>query len=48
MGLKTDGVFYTIYLTEELVIIVPRFNRHLKYGFTSVDVTSDDDIDLLV
>jgi len=48
MGLKTDNVFYAIYLTEELVIILPRFNQHLKYGFTSVDVTSDDDIDLLV
>lgn len=47
MGLKTDNVFYSIYLTEELVIIIAR-GALSSYGFTLVDVKSDDDVDLLV
>jgi len=48
LGLKTDGVFYSIYLTNDLVILLPRAEFGLKYTFTFIDVYNEDDVDLLV
>ena len=47
MGLKTDGVFYVIYLTTDLVVIVPRVTHSLGMKIASVDAPAEDDIDIL-
>lgn len=47
MSLKTDGVFYALYLTENLMLLMPRNEFHIRFTVVCEDVFSEDDLELL-